>query len=114
VQRAHSPLSAPAALTLVHSRRGLGRPRSSAAATGSTAVRVQRGGHDIPAEDIERRYWRGLRNFFGLYQPLANRWVLCDNSGRRLEMVARGGPSQPPTIYDAKRFERTRHAADQK
>ena len=77
------------------------------------AVRVQRGGHDIPAEDIERRYWRGLRNFFGLYQPLANRWVLCDNSGRRLEIVARGRPGQPPTIYDAKRFERIRDAADQ-
>jgi len=35
------------------------------------AVRVQRGGHDIPAADIERRYRRGLRNFFELYQPLA-------------------------------------------
>jgi len=77
------------------------------------AVRVQRGGHDVPPEDIERRYWRGLRNSFGLYQPLANRWVLCDNSGRRLVVVARGRPDQPPTIYDAKRFERIRHAADQ-
>lgn len=77
------------------------------------AVRVQRGGHDIPAEDIERRYWRGLRNYFRLYQPLANRWVLCDNSGKRLVVVARGRPGLPPTVYDAKRFERIRDAADQ-
>lgn len=77
------------------------------------AVRVQRGGHDIPPEDIERRYWRGLRNFFGLYQPLANRWVLCDNSGSRIVVVARGRSGQPPTLYDAKRFERIRHAVDQ-
>ena len=27
------------------------------------AARVQDGGHNIPPSDIERRYWRGLRNF---------------------------------------------------
>ena len=45
------------------------------------SVRVQRGGHDIPRADVERRYWCGLENFFQLYLPLANRWALCDNSG---------------------------------
>lgn len=77
------------------------------------AVRIQRGGHDIPVEDIERRYCRGLKNFFGPYQPLANRWVLCDNSGRRLVVVARGRLGEAPTIYDQKRFERIRNAAQQ-
>ncbi len=64
------------------------------------SVRVQRGGHDIPPADIERRYGRGLRNFFRLYMPLANRWALCDNSGRSLVLVARGRLGEAPTIHD--------------
>lgn len=70
------------------------------------AVRVQRGGHDIPAADIERRYWRGLRNFFELYRDLANTWILCDNSGRKLIVVARGRKGTEPTIYDQRRYQR--------
>ena len=75
------------------------------------SVRVRRGGHDIPCVDIERRYWRGLNNFFRLYLPLANRWALCDNSGRSLVIVARGRQGEAPTIYDQARFDRIRDAA---
>ena len=75
------------------------------------SVRVRRGGHDIPPADIERRYWRGIRNFFQLYLPLANRWALCDNSGRRLVLVARGRLGEAPTICDKARFDRIRDAA---
>lgn len=77
------------------------------------AARVQDGGHDIPPSDIERRYWRGLKNFFKLYLPLANRWVLCDNSNRKLVVVARGRISEKPTVYDRQRFDRISHAAQQ-
>ncbi len=77
------------------------------------AVRVQRGGHDVPPTDIERRYWRGIKNLFELYLPLANRWALCDNSGRKLVVVARGRLGEEPTIYDPQRFDRIRHAAGQ-
>lgn len=52
--------------------------------------RVQRGGHDIPADVVVRRYGRGLKNLFDLYLPLANTWVLCDNSEERLVIIARG------------------------
>jgi predicted ABC-type ATPase len=37
--------------------------------------RVNRGGHNISREVIERRYYRGLSNFFSLYQQLADIWV---------------------------------------
>jgi predicted ABC-type ATPase len=53
------------------------------------AVRVQLGGHGVPSDVVERRYWRGLRNFFKLYQSLANTWTLCDNSDEELVTVAR-------------------------
>ena len=42
----------------------------------------------MTAETIERRYLRGLRNFFDLYLPLADAWTLCDNSGNELAIVA--------------------------
>lgn len=75
------------------------------------AVRVQRGGHNIPAIDIERRYWRGLENYWKLYQPLVNRWVRCDNSSSSLVVVARGRYGEGPIIYDQERLDRIQHAA---
>jgi predicted ABC-type ATPase len=51
------------------------------------AVRVRRGGHDVPESTIRRRYDRSLRNFFELYKPLATSWQFYDNS--RIEGVRR-------------------------
>lgn len=75
------------------------------------AVRVQRGGHNVPPADIERRYRRGLKNLFELYMPLANLWALCDNSGSSLIVVARGHRGVAPSIYDRERFDRILSAA---
>jgi predicted ABC-type ATPase len=53
--------------------------------------RVRVGGHHVPEEIIHRRYQGGLRNFWRLYQPLANRWAVYDNSGSTNPiMVAEG------------------------
>ena len=43
-------------------------------------IRVNQGGHNIPENVIYRRYFKGLRNFFGLYKPIANSWTIYDNS----------------------------------
>jgi predicted ABC-type ATPase len=45
------------------------------------AWRVRAGGHHIPEETIRRRYAAGLKNFFGLYQPIADVWDVLDNTG---------------------------------
>jgi len=53
--------------------------------------RVASGGHFVEDEIVRRRYERSLKNFFGLYQPLADNWRVYDNSvaaGSRL--VAEG------------------------
>lgn len=63
-------------------------------------VRVLRGGHDVPGGTVRRRYYRSLANFFDLYRPLANTWLLCDNSGSELVEVARGGLRIVPTIRE--------------
>jgi predicted ABC-type ATPase len=41
--------------------------------------RVRKGGHDVPEEDIHRRFPRSLFNFWTIYRPLADRWVLVYN-----------------------------------
>ena len=43
--------------------------------------RVAQGGHDVPVRDVLRRFNRSISNFFKLYQPLADSWMLFDNAG---------------------------------
>lgn len=55
------------------------------------AERVRNGGHNIPEEVIRRRYKSGLANFFNIYQPIADRWRLYDNSDlSNPAIIARG------------------------
>jgi len=44
------------------------------------AERVRQGGHDVPAATVRRRYSRSLSNFFNIYRPIANSWLMLDNS----------------------------------
>jgi predicted ABC-type ATPase len=66
--------------------------------------RVRRDGHFVPPDVIRRRYGRGLRNFFSIYQPLANSWALCDNSGEELQLVAEGGDAGL-RVFDPETYE---------
>ena len=56
-------------------------------------ARVEIGGHNIPSIVIERRYTRGLENFFLLYKDLADSWVIYDNSNQEPVLVAKGNAS---------------------
>jgi predicted ABC-type ATPase len=42
--------------------------------------RMIQGGHDVPAEDIKRRFWRSIQHLLDDYAPLATKWFLWDNS----------------------------------
>lgn len=64
------------------------------------ADRVRRGGHNVPAETVRRRYHAGLRNFFSLYEPLASTWRLYNASGPKPKLVAEHLESQPVRVYD--------------
>lgn len=50
--------------------------------------RVADGGHDVPAYDVRRRFYRGFYNFFKLYRPLLNSWILFDNSSSVPSLIA--------------------------
>ena len=53
--------------------------------------RVRKGGHDVPADDIRRRFRRSLANLNRYYLPLADAWAIFDNSGDRPGLVAEFG-----------------------
>lgn len=42
--------------------------------------RVKEGGHDVPSRDITRRFRRSYSNFFKLYKPLCDSWMIFDNA----------------------------------
>ncbi len=52
------------------------------------AERVRAGGHSIPEKVVRRRYSRGLRNFFQLYVPVVDNWLILDSSQEEPELVA--------------------------
>lgn len=72
------------------------------------AERVRVGGHHVPSDIIKRRYSAGLRNFFQLYLPIADRWRFYDNSGvAPYRMIA--GDSE---IIDPRMWEEIRRRYD--
>jgi len=51
--------------------------------------RVAEGGHHVPPEDVRRRFVRGLRNFFKMYESILDSWVLIDNSKSKPVLIAK-------------------------
>jgi predicted ABC-type ATPase len=50
--------------------------------------RVLKGGHDVPSDVVRRRFERSTRSFFLQYRPLADVWVLFDNSKPTPSVIA--------------------------
>ena len=63
--------------------------------------RVRLGGHHVPDDVVKRRYETGLKNFFSLYEPIADTWTFYDNgasSGSRL--IAEQSIDGKQVVYD--------------
>lgn len=54
------------------------------------AARVKQGGHNVPRADVLRRFARGWENFERIYRPLADAWVVYDNSGESPRTLEQG------------------------
>lgn len=77
------------------------------------ADRVRMGGHSVPEPTVRRRYRAGLRNFFGLYRPMADTWRMYDNSragGPRL--IAAGEADRTARVLDKRTWDRIREEFD--
>lgn len=65
------------------------------------ASRVSEGGHNIPAEVIERRYYRGIANLFNLYIPIVNNWIVIDNMDTVPNIIAKGSEEENKMIINS-------------
>ncbi|MGN7822618.1 zeta toxin family protein [Chitinophaga sp. 22536] len=55
------------------------------------ASRVKKGGHHIPDQIIERRYYRGIHNLIHLYIPICDNWIVVKNEDAQPEEIGSGG-----------------------
>jgi predicted ABC-type ATPase len=66
--------------------------------------RVRKGGHDVPARDLRRRFLPSLLIFFLLYLPLADEAVLFNAAARPPRVIARWNGRTAlliePELYD--------------
>lgn len=54
------------------------------------AKRVSKGGHHIPKDVVERRYYRGIQNLIKLYIPLCDNWIVINNEDLKSEIIIKG------------------------
>jgi predicted ABC-type ATPase len=65
--------------------------------------RVQKGGHNVPEQDVRRRFVRSAHNFWTHYRALSDDWVLIYNAGDEPEDVALGS-GDVVSVRHAERF----------
>ncbi len=53
------------------------------------ADRVRKGGHNIPEQDVKRRFNRGVWNLFHIYRELFDTWTVFDNSSTDAEIIVK-------------------------
>ncbi|HHU46785.1 MAG TPA: AAA family ATPase [Bacteroidales bacterium] len=66
--------------------------------------RVESGGHNVPENVIERRYQKGLFNFFNLYLPLCDHVQLFDNSEESPKLVMKKNKNSDEEIIDIEKY----------
>ena len=66
--------------------------------------RVSKGGHNVPAKDVRRRFGRTLGNLFHLYRPLLDTLRMFDNSTREPRLIFEDEDGQT-TVYDANLYQ---------
>jgi len=63
-------------------------------------ARVNLGGHSIPEDIIRRRYARSTRNFFDMYQPVANAWRFFNAGTEPATEIAQYNERDGEMIFD--------------
>jgi len=68
--------------------------------------RVEQGGHNVPLQDLHRRFEVSLRNLFAIYRPVVDRWALYNNGEHTPVLLAYGG-TEEMTVVAKEAFEKT-------
>ena len=64
------------------------------------AQRVAEGGHNIPLETIERRYYNGIANLFTIYIDMVDICYIFDNSQGERTPIAKKYKGEKEIIYN--------------
>lgn len=64
------------------------------------SIRVRKGGHFVPFEDIQRRFKRSMVNIWSTYRVKCDAWHLFYNSSEGFQEVARSGDLQDIVLND--------------
>ena len=68
------------------------------------AQRVCRGGHDVPDDVVERRFYLGLKNFFEIYMKHVDLWTFAENIDNGYVKIAEQTLNGEVAIHDETRF----------
>ena len=68
------------------------------------AERVSKGGHNVAEHIVRRRYYEGIRNFFNIYAPIVDYWMLIDNSEVPRAIIAKGGKEVGLIVNDTEKY----------
>lgn len=63
------------------------------------ALRVSKGGHNIPEDVIERRYTSGIKNLFEFIK-IVDQWFIYENTKAPPEIIAEGEFEKQPLIHN--------------
>lgn len=74
------------------------------------AQRVAEGGHNIPIETIERRYYNGIINLFNLYIDIVDICQIYDNSNGVCVLIAEKYKEEELVCYDIDTFNQIKNS----
>lgn len=69
-------------------------------------TRVKQGGHDVPAFDIRRRYWRSLRNYVRVFHEKCDKIAVYDTTAGALVEIADKDHRAHYVVFDDVLFQR--------
>jgi len=77
-------------------------------------IRVLKGGHNVPIEDIVRRFYRSKNNFWNNFTDLADSWSLIYNGDKGFQQVAIGeGQEQEYSIENPELFKKFKNISNE-
>ncbi|AZB22827.1 zeta toxin [Kaistella haifensis] len=71
-------------------------------------TRVLEGGHHIPDDIIERRYYNGILNLFNIYLPIVDQLLIFDNSEGKHKLIAEKNDGEQISIIREEEFNQIR------
>ncbi len=66
--------------------------------------RVEQGGHHIPTNTVRRRHLRCFENFWTIYRPLSDEWVILDNSKTKPQLIQKSDQFDNLAEYQKNQF----------